>query len=336
MRRAFVTGAGGFIGARLVERLALAGVPTRALLRRGVIAAAPVPGVEPVRGDVTDPAALRRGASGCDVLFHCAWGGATLDEARRVNVAGTRAAVEAAAAAGVQRVVHLSSMAVHGAPLPPVLDERVPLCTGGDAYAVSKAEGEREAFARGRALGVAVVALRPTLVYGPRAPLWVLGYFRRVCAEQVLLIDGGRGLANLVEVDDVIDAMLAAATADAAGEAFLVSGAAPVTWREYLGGFAALVGKPLPPSVPAWWARLHVRWMQRYGKLAERSVRLSDMDLRLMTQRTRVEIGKARASLGYAPRVDLGEGLRRCARWLRDAGYLPADARGRCGADQNR
>lgn len=331
--RALVTGAGGFVGRRMVHRLLALDVTVRPLLRRGLLAPRTTRDrqrLEPMRGDVTDAAALRQAANGCELIFHCAWGGASMAEARQINVEGTRAVLETAAAAGVRRVVHVSTMAVHGRALPAVLTEETPLCFSGDAYGVSKAEGEQVAFARGRELGVEVSALRPTLVYGPRAPLWVLSYFERVKNEQVALIDGGEGLANLVYVDDLVDAMWLAATMPAAaGEAFLISGAAPVPWHEYLGHFAAMCGKPLPPSLPRWQAQIEMQWLRVYGTLAQRPRRLQGMDLDLMTQRTAVSIDKARRVLGFAPQTSLDEGMRRCAEWLRGEGYLPA---GRGGA----
>jgi len=323
VRRALVTGADGFIGARLVARLAGAGVAVRALVRRGLLRASE-PRVERVRGDVTDRASVEAAARGCEVVFHCAWGGTTLAEARAVNVEGTVNVVEAALGAGARRVVHVSTMSVHGRRLPPVLTEDAPLVFRGDAYGVSKAEGERAAFARGAAGGIEVVALRPTLVYGPGAPYWLLGYFQRVRSEQVALIDGGRGLANLIFVEDLVDALLAAATVPGvAGEAFLVSGAEPVSWREYLGAFAAMCGKPLPPSVPRWRARLAVQALRVYGLLTARPRRLVGMDLQLMPMRTVVSIERARRRLGWRPATSFAEGMRRCEAWLRAEGYLP-------------
>src|SRR5207249_11044269 len=95
--------------------------------------------------------AVERATEGCDVVFHCAYGGASLQDARRINVEGTRHVVDAAARAGIRRVVHLSSMAVHGYRFPEVLTEEFPVTTGGDAYSMSKAEGETLAFAIGAA-----------------------------------------------------------------------------------------------------------------------------------------------------------------------------------------
>jgi nucleoside-diphosphate-sugar epimerase len=318
-----VTGADGFIGARLVARLAAAGVGVRALVRRGLLRP-PEPHIERVRGDITDRPSLEAAARDCEVVFHCAWGGTTLAEARAVNVEGTVNVVDAAVRAGARRVVHVSTMSVHGRRLPPVLTEDAPLVFRGDPYGVSKAEGERAAFARGAASGIEVVALRPTLVYGPGAPYWLLGYFQRVRSEQVALIDGGRGVANLIFVEDLIDALLAAATVPGvAGEAFLVSGADPVSWREYLGAFAAMCGKPLPPSVPRWRARLAVQALRVYGLLTARPRRLVGMDLQLMPMRTVVSIERARRRLGWRPATSFTEGMRRCEAWLRAEGYLP-------------
>lgn len=324
---AFVTGAGGFVGRRLVDRLLGQGTRVRALVRRGLVGAVPRDGLERVRGDVTDPASLRRAIAGCEVVFHCAWGGESLEDARRINVGGTVHLVEAAAAGGVGRLVHVSTMAVHGDRLPAVLTEDVPFDLGGDAYGVSKAEGERAALERGRACGVEIVALRPSLVYGPHAPFWLVGYFERVRREQVALVDEGRGLANLLFVDDLVDAMLAAARRPGiAGEACLVSGAEPVTWRDYLGHFARMCGKPLPPSVPLWRARLEMQALRVYGVLTERGRRLQGMDIRLMSQHAAVSIDRARQVLGWEPAHSLDAGMRRCEAWLRQEGYLPPRA----------
>jgi nucleoside-diphosphate-sugar epimerase len=328
-RRALVTGASGFIGSLMVKYLSKQGVHVRALVRRRSPGMDAPQGCEWAVGDVTDAASLNAALRGCDVVFHCAWGGTSLEEARRINVEGTRNVVAAAAAEGVRRVVHLSSMAVHGRALPRSLSEEQPLCFRGSAYGVSKAEGEQAAFAAGAALGVEVVALRPTLVYGPRSPLWVLSYFNRVKREQVFLLKGGKGLANLVFVDDLIAAMWqAAVTPGVAGHAFLISGEAPVAWGDYIGGFARMCGKPLPATMSLTRARLELQWARVYSALARRPRRVQSVDLTEMTQHAAVSIAKAQRLLNYQPRVSISEGLERCAAWLRQEGHLARAASG--------
>src|SRR5262249_26371847 len=138
------------------------------------------------------------------------------------------------------RIVHLSTVVAHGRDWPTVLDERHPLQFTGDHYAVSKAESERMGFAHAQACGIEFVVVRPTIVYGPRSRR-ILVDLARVQLERIKLIDGGRGLANLIYVDDLVDGILAAAaTPDAAGEAFLLSGVAPETWASYFGELARL------------------------------------------------------------------------------------------------
>ncbi len=327
---ALVTGSDGFLGSRVAARLRERGVAVRSLVRRGLLASAAAQNgagpasVERVRGDVTDVPALERATAGCGVVFHCAYGGMTLKESRLINVDGTRNVIEAAARAGITRVIHVSTMAVHGYVLPEVLTETFPMAMKSDAYAISKAEGERVAFETGARLGVEVVAVRPTLVYGPRAPYWVVSYFERTKNEQVALIDGGRGLANLVWVDDVVDAMFAAwERPDVAGEAYLISGSQPVSWREYLGRFARMCNKPVPPSVSGIGAKVQAPFLRVLGALTQRPRRLSGMDMTLMPQRCHVSIAKAERDLGYAPKVSFDDGMDRCEAWLRGEGYLP-------------
>lgn len=320
-----VTGANGFIGSRLVDRLVEAGADVRALVRSKADAPrwTTNPRRRAVRGDVTDPASLARAVAGCGVVFHCAWGGESMEESRLVNVEGTRHVLRAAAEAGVRRIVHVSSMAVHGGALPPVLTEACPLVVEGDPYSVGKAEGERLAFELGKELGLEVTAFRPTLVYGPRSPIWLVGYFERVKREQIALIDGGVGIANLIYVDDLVAAMMTAAEHPAVvGEAFLMSGPEPVTWRDYMGAFAAMCGKPTPPSVSLRRARLEIPFWKVYTTLTLHPRRLQGMDLGQMTQGSRVSIDKAKATFGYAPRFGLPEGMRECEAWLRSRGLL--------------
>lgn len=241
-RRVLVTGATGFIGGRLAERLTLEhGAEVRALVRNlaGAARLARFP-VTVVRGDVTDPAALAAAAVGCDFVFHCAYGTSGSQKHRAwVNTEGTRRLLDAARAAKASRVVHLSTLMVYGQTEDGDLDEAAPRRKFGNPYSDSKLEAERIALTS----GVPVAVLQPTAVYGPYGGVWTEAVLRSLQTGRQILINGGDGFANAVYVDDLVSAMLLAAVKEeAVGEAFLISGEEPVTWREMFGRFERMLG----------------------------------------------------------------------------------------------
>ena len=245
-RTVLVTGASGFIGGRLAERLALHHHARVRVLVRGVAGAARLARlpVEIVRGDVTDRDAVTAAAAGCDVVFHCAYGTSGSQKHRAfVNRRGTRRVLEAAATAGVRRLVYLSTLMVYGRTADGDLDETAPRRRFGNAYSDSKLDAEREAMRWARAGRAPVVALQPTAVYGPWGGVWTAQPLAALAAGRWILVDGGRGIANAVYVDDLVNAMLLAAVRDGVeGEAFLISGPEPVPWSELYRHFAAMHG----------------------------------------------------------------------------------------------
>jgi nucleoside-diphosphate-sugar epimerase len=245
-RTVLVTGASGFIGGRLAERLALHHHARVRVLVRGVAGAqrlARLP-VEIVRGDVTDRAAVSAAADGCDVIFHCAYGTSGSQKHRAwINRAGTRRVLEAGAAVGARRIVHLSTLMVYGRTGDGDLDETAPRRRFGNAYSDSKLDAEREAMRWAGTGRAPVVVLQPTAVYGPWGGVWTAQPLAALAAGRWILVDGGRGTANAVYVDDLVSAMLLAAVRDGVvGEAFLVSGPEPVEWSELYRHFAAMHG----------------------------------------------------------------------------------------------
>jgi nucleoside-diphosphate-sugar epimerase len=246
-KRILVTGGTGFIGGRLIERLVLAGHSSvRVLVHtfNNAYRVARFP-VEIVRGDITKPDDVERAVSGCEIVFHCAYGNAGANDNRRfVNVEGTKNILAAALHAGAKRVVHLSTVVVYGWATPDgPLDETAPRRYSGDTYADSKLDAERLALRYAHEHGLPVVVLQPTAVYGPFSEAWTVSVLRRLQTGRVILVNGGDGLCNAVYGDDVVSAMMRAAVTDqAVGEAFLISGEEPITWREFYGGFERILG----------------------------------------------------------------------------------------------
>jgi len=201
--------------------------------------------LEIVRGDITKPDDVERAVRGCEIVFHCAYGNAGANDNRRVvNVEGTKNILAAALQAGVKRVVHLSTVVVYGWATPDGrLDETAPRRYSGDTYSDSKLDAEKLALRYAHEYGLPVVVLQPTAVYGPFSVAWTVNVLRQLQTGRVILVNGGDGLCNAVYGDDVVSAMLrAAVTEQALGEAFLISGAEPMTWREFYSGFERILG----------------------------------------------------------------------------------------------
>lgn len=246
--RVLVTGATGFIGGRLVARLLAEGAEVRALVssysRCARIARFPV---ELHQGDLLDRGAVKEAAAGCEVIFHCAYGSrGRPEERRRVNIEGTENAIVAAGTD--KRLVHLSTQMVYGVPAHGEITEECERIGSGSSYGDSKLEAEDRVL-EAAAKGLPATVLQPTAVYGPYAPVWTVGVLERMRVGRVPLVEGGEGACNVVYIDDVVAAMILAATSDRApGESFLVSAARPVTWREFYGSYEELLG--VPATVP--------------------------------------------------------------------------------------
>ncbi|HZZ83324.1 MAG TPA: NAD-dependent epimerase/dehydratase family protein [Anaeromyxobacteraceae bacterium] len=323
-----VTGAAGLVGSHVVDALLRRGERVRALLRpeepgERLAAAA---GVEVVRGDLGDPPSLTAAVAGVERVLHCAartgpWG--PRHEYERVNVAGLRALVDAATAAGVRRLVHVSSAIVQGTDAPRPRDESAPLRLEPNPYSWSKILGERllEAVIREGRLEVAIV--RPGLVFGPRDAGSFGRFASMIEGGKMVVIGSGENHLPLVYVGDVAEAILLAGESPrAAGRTYLVVNDEPVTQREYLGAIAGALGVAPP--------RRHVpyRLALTLAQVAEGLVRVSRrrgpppltrFGVRMLGGENRFVIRRAREELGFEPRVGLAEGVRLGVAWYRES-----------------
>jgi len=233
LSRVAVTGATGFIGARLVELLAqddeFAGIVALAHRRDGE---------RPTRCIRFDNrAAVAAALTGCKAVVHCAFD--FHDLAVNLRIAEILADV---CEAGKIRLVQMSSAAVYE-PLPDGdLDERFPIQPT-DSYKAAKTAIENELIRRSRESGLDTVILQPTIVYGPAGRAWTDSPIRDLLDGAVALPEEGTGLCNAVFVDDVCRAAINAVKADIPpGERFLITGPAPVEWRQFLGAYQQMIG----------------------------------------------------------------------------------------------
>ena len=237
----FVTGATGFIGGRVSERLVQAGVPkVRALVhsmhRAARIARLPV---ELCPGDLMDRESLRTALGDAKIVIHCGLGPAGS------IVRGTENMLAVAHAAGVERFIHISTAAVYGITPPPGSEtEDAPLRRTGDAYCDNKAAAEKVVLDYGKR-GLPVVILRPSIVWGPYSA-WNTRLMDDLRAGHVAFIEGGRGACNTTYVDNLMDAIVLGLENDAAlNQAFFVTDGERVCWGDFIHAHMALM-KPAP------------------------------------------------------------------------------------------
>jgi nucleoside-diphosphate-sugar epimerase len=332
--RCLVTGATGFIGSHVVQRLVIEGYQVRCLARptsdTSMLAGIDL---EFVRGDLTDARAVAGAAAGCDVVVHCGalvsdW--AAVAEIRRINVGGTRNVLDAALAASVRRVVHISTTDVYGHPGGRDVDEQQPVAGFANWYAQSKREAEAEVRRLEGQAGPQVVILRPATVYGPGSKEVVGEMAKAIRRRQMLMIDGGRAVAGLVYIENVVDAVMLALGDNGAGEAFNVTDGLDVTWKRFLADIAAGLGCAPPRwSIPYKVAGAIATTLE-HGYRAVHSLTgftspalLSRQAVNVLGRDQAFSSLRIRETLGWQPRVAYAAGLEDTVAWLRNV-YLPS------------
>ncbi len=319
-----VTGATGLLGSHVAEALVARGERVRALARPGSDTAfLRGLGVELATGDLHEPASLRRAVSGAAVVYHCAakvgdWGPWRLF--RREIVEATANLLAACADAGVGRVLHVSSINVYGHPRrrdgrfteDEPIGQRLWLW---DHYCRAKIQAEELC----RQYPGAWTVVRPSWTYGPRDRNTLPRVLRALDEGGLRVVGRGDNLLNIVYAADVAEgAVLAANHPDAVGQAYNLASEGEITQRDFLDLLTAALGRPrITRRVPfrlAFWGGLAAEVL---GRALRRSKppHLTRYAVALIGRSTRHSTEKARTQLGWRPRVDVREGVRRTLDW---------------------
>jgi nucleoside-diphosphate-sugar epimerase len=325
--RILVTGATGFTGGHLCERLAKEGYTVRALVRdRNRCAELLHWGVEILLGDLRDLSSLMRAVQGIDIVYHIAALYRAANVSRRqiweTNVQGTKNMLDAAVHGGVKRFVHCSSIGVHGEVKNPPGNEETAYAPG-DHYQESKAESEQlvlDYMAKGR---LPTVIFRPAGIYGPR-DLRFLKLIKAIKSRKFAMVGSGEVIYQMVYIEDLIDGILLCGTQEKAlGNVYILAGEEATTLNRLVEVIAEVLDVPPPhlhfPVAPVYLAGLICELLCKpFGinpPLYRRRVNFF--------RKTRCfEISKAKRDLGFTPKTDLKTGLRRTVNWYLQHGYL--------------
>ena len=310
-----VTGGTGFLGRAVLRALEEGGYRARAFQRSATSRAS---SAASATGDVRDPEAVGRAVSGADAVVHAAglahvFTGADRAPFSDVNETGTDVVARAAVAAGVRRLILVSSVSVYGGTANGGAED-APLCPK-DAYARSKAAAEGRSIAAVSGTATGLTILRMATLYGDGDRGNVQRLLRAIAAGRFIWIGSGANHKSLLHVDDAARACVLPLTMPVNGvEVFNVS-AAPATMRAIVDGLAAALGRAsprvrIPASVAAGIARGSVVLGPR-GRALDRTVTKWLADDAYPADRFRDHYG-------FRPQVDLDAGLRGQAAWWRE------------------
>lgn len=318
----FVTGGTGFVGQEFVRNSLRTGKDI-VLLTRNPQRVPKGLRINVVHGDLGNVPSFKGYLKGCDAIVHCAKAD-DADPAKRgqIDLEGTQNLMDAAICAHVRRFLHISTVSVYGIPDRGLIDEGSPRKPTNDQYTQSKIQIEREVLRRKP--NVDVVILQPANIYGPGRCWWSHSLLNMMRRGKVIMVNDGHGLANMVHVADVVQAMQLALCADGIqGECFIISGGQPVFWKEYFRGLEQIVGHDATVSLAAPDARelsrklmsrsLTVRAQRWFGRaLLKKPIifPLSDECVDNYACETEFSIAKATKHLDYRPRYDILAGLK--------------------------
>ena len=325
--RVLVTGATGFTGGHLARALARRGDHVRALVR-DESRARPLAehGIALVRGDLGDPSSLDLASRDIDVVYHIAAlyreAGLRDETYRAINAGAVRTIIEAAARHGVRRVVHCSTVGVHGDVERPPANEDAPLRPG-DTYQVTKLEGEEIARAASASTGVEVVIARPTGIYGP-GDRRLLKLFRGVARRRFVVLGSGEIYYHLTYIDDLVEGFrLCGEVPAAAGRTYILAGGEVTTLNELVNRIAAQAGvQPIRWHLPVWPFWVAGAACEAVCAPLGLEPPLYRRRVDFFTKSRAFDITRARRELGFAPAVGLTEGITRTLKWYTREGWI--------------
>jgi len=311
--KCLVTGAAGFIGRLLSQRLIKEGHSVIAFDYK--TQQQPLDDIQYVTGDITDPSSLENICQNIDVVFHCAalvkdYG--PKDQFYAINVKGTKNMVKACQSTSIQQFVFLSHIRYES-------EKMV------SHYSKTKVLAEEFLMNEYIKNGFPAVIIRPGNVYGPHATTWVLRPLKAIQKNRISLINHGKGIFLHTYIDNLLDALLLTINnKKAIGKQIdITDGDNEITWGDYLNALAEFTGKK---TIQRNMSKTTALFLGKLVMMAHSILKIeplvTPMAVHIFTNKHAVSIDEAQLLLGYQPKIDYREGMKRTRRWLENEQYI--------------
>src|SRR2546430_2598170 len=325
--KVLVTGAAGFLGGHLVDMLLERGDEVRAMVRPVEDASRlrKLDGIEVVLGDLVDRESLKRAVQGIQRVYNAAaktgpWG--LEKDYNAVNVWGVADLITASMDAGVQRIVHTSSITVYGHHLKAIITEDHPFHAEDNPYSRTKIAGEKIIADCVQERGAPVVIVRPAWIYGPRDTASFGRFVAMVESGKGFLISSGKNIVPIVYVRDVAQGLIKAGdTSDEAiGKVYTIADDRRVTQAEYLNTIADFLGvSPVSRKIPYFALYTAGRTAELLWQAMDRRKSapppVTTYGITLLGGNQEFSIEKAQRELGYKPEYDVIRGVFEGVNW---------------------
>jgi nucleoside-diphosphate-sugar epimerase len=326
--KALVVGGTGFIGSSIVKDLLSKNIEVRVLIRKkSVINRFSNKRIEIKYGNISEIGSLREHTKDVDLVYSAfgilgQWG--TPEQLYwEVNTKGVKNLLESCLNRKVKQFIHISSAGVLG-PLPHgVVADEFFSYNPSNVYERTKCEAEKEILNYGKKFGIPFTIIRPEFVYGP-GDTHVLGLFKAIKAKRFVILGNGSSLLHPTYIDDLIQGIhLCTYNQNTVGEIFLITGDRPIKVKELAETIAEEAGARLPKiKIPLFFANATAKVLELGARVTKFEPLLTTSRVKFFTENRAFSYEKARNELGYVPKVDFREGVRKTIRWYQENGYF--------------
>ena len=319
-----VTGATGFIGSHIAEKLVKRGEKVRALARKtSDTKFLKSLGTEIIYGDLTDSESVRQAVRGMDKVFHSAaivgdW--VPRETAYSVNVHGTKKLLEAANSERIKRFIFISSLAVLGMRDHHRTPSNPPAQLTGDVYADTKIDSEKLVVSYCTDNKIPFSVIRPGFVFGTRDTKVIPGMVNYIKNGRFIFVGSGKNKVNMIYVENLADAVVVASSSTKAlNQVYNVTNDSGMTMMDVVNMVSDMWGLDRPTKhIPKQAAYALCSVLEFFAKAtrAKKPPLLNKTRLKFLSLNLDFDITKIKEELGYVPQVDMKEGLRRTKAWL--------------------